>query len=365
MSEETKNKSALKSILAFISVLVAIGCFALIGFIAKGVQAAVSPFSTEAAPAEAAGLMAESLPTATMILPLDTPMPPPTADYPRLTAEAGIIRETDTARSIDATIAWSVVVSATAQQDAINANNTSVAYTQTSVIQTQTAQPPASTATAQWQATHSAELGLYATQTIEAPTQMWAAARAERADEIIDAQTFRDFGVGFFLVGIVALAGMKLFRDWGSGPQQQAQEDEPDEDDPTPTGYQRPFVIQTTNTDNGAIVVNVDDWTGICTSAQLLAVARGVILDKMTLSFRNWYGKDGGKDEKDQDRPFTRVQYETFLKALVDGVGPEKKKLAMKLNNGVVILNDYGRKYLAEVLKVVEDHSPTANELAA
>jgi hypothetical protein len=346
-----ESKAKIQTILTLIVLLLVVCIFLIITY---GLSPLLQTL-TASQPAQAAALMPSGLPTATLAMISETPIPPPTADFPRMTAEARIARETDLARNAELTIAAAVVVSATMQQAAINAAATSVSLTQTSAAATSTAQPPASTATAEFQKTQLALVHLAATQTFEAPTQQWAAAKAAKAGEIIAADIVFKAAVSVFLLAAVIYVGLLLWANRHATPK--PAEDADVEDEPVPTGYQRPLVIQTTSTDNGAIVVNADDWTGIVTQQQLLAVARGVILDRITLAIRHWYGKDGAGKE----RPFTRSQFEAFLKAIaVDGIGPEKKKLGVMLQNGAVVLNDYGRKYLAEVLKVIDEPSPTA-----
>lgn len=99
-------------------------------------------------------------------------------------------------------------------------------------------------------------------------------------------------------------------------------------------------------TDARGMSVMLDDWNGIATLEQLVAVARGVLLEGKSLAISNWYGKD----EHGIERPFTRSQFEIFVHAIsIEGIGPERRILAY-LVNGHAVLKDVGKKYFQDIL---------------
>jgi hypothetical protein len=115
---------------------------------------------------------------------------------------------------------------------------------------------------------------------------------------------------------------------------------------------EKPAVVVQTHTNSGNyLAVNLDDWTGIASKEQLLAVARGLLLERKTLAIAQWYGKD---KVSGLDRPFSRSEIERFIQAIaVDGIGPEKRKLAY-IHDGHATMNDDGRQYLNELLETFE-----------
>lgn len=113
-----------------------------------------------------------------------------------------------------------------------------------------------------------------------------------------------------------------------------------------------PLQVQVTNQSNGAIQVILDDWKGIATQEQLLAVAVGVVHKGQSLAIGQWYGTDENTGEK---RPFTRAEFERFVKAIsVDGIGVERRKLAYNVR-GNAVLNEIGRQYLEALLRLQTD----------
>lgn len=102
--------------------------------------------------------------------------------------------------------------------------------------------------------------------------------------------------------------------------------------------------VQVSQSAPGTVAVELDDWSGVATLAQLLAVADGVEAG-ISLAVANWYGKDSDSNP----RPFTRSEIERFIEAItVTGVGPHRRILAYKVN-GHAVLKDVGKTYFRQL----------------
>jgi hypothetical protein len=68
-----------------------------------------------------------------------------------------------------------------------------------------------------------------------------------------------------------------------------------------------PIKVQYSSPDG--MTVDLDEWFGIATREQLLAVAQGYLVSNATLAYKNWTG---------EGKPFSRAEFEIFTDAMIE-----------------------------------------------